>query len=108
AELWRRLTTRGFRGSLRVISEGATRRRRAEKADAENLQRIPSARTIARLMTIGGDRLSEAETVTAAALEVGGPALVEARELIANFPAMIRHKTIAALTPWIERARASL
>jgi transposase len=108
AELWRRLTARGFRGSLRVVTEWATRRRRAEKADAENLQRIPSARTIARLMTIGRDRLSKAETVTVAALEAGVPALVEARELIASFQAMIRHKTVAALTPWIERARASL
>jgi transposase len=108
AELWRRLTARDFRGSLRVVTEWATRRRRAEKADAENLQRIPSARTIAQLMTICRDRLSKAETVTVAALEAGVPALVEARELIANFQAMIRHKTIAALTPWIERARASL
>ena len=55
AELWRRLKARGFRGSLRVISEWATRRRRAERVDAQNLQRIPSARTIARLMTIGRD-----------------------------------------------------
>ena len=31
AELWRRLKARGFRGSLRVISEWATRRRRAER-----------------------------------------------------------------------------
>ncbi|HEX3942666.1 MAG TPA: transposase family protein, partial [Rhizomicrobium sp.] len=58
AQLWRRLTPRGFRGSLRVVGEWATRRRRAEKADAENLQRIPPARTIARLMTIGRDTLS--------------------------------------------------
>lgn len=108
AELWRRLSARGFRGSLRVVTEWATRRRRAEKADAENLQRIPSARTLARLMTIGRDRLSKAETVTIAALEAGVPALVEARELIASFQAMIPHKTIADLTPWIERARASL
>ena len=90
------------------MTEWATRRRRAEKADAENLQRIPSARTIARLMTIGRDRLSKAETVMVAAFEAGVPALVEARELIANFQAMIRNKTVAALTPWIERARASL
>jgi transposase len=62
AELWRRLAARGFRGSLRVISEWATRRRRAEKADAQNLQRIPSARTIARLMTIGRDLLTKAAT----------------------------------------------
>ena len=52
SELWRRLKTQGFRGSLRVISEWATRRRRAEKADGA-LSRTPSARTIARLMTNG-------------------------------------------------------
>ena len=108
AELWRRLTARGFRGSLRVVSEWATRRRRAEKADAKNLQRIPSARTIARLMTIGRDTLSKAETVTVTAIEAGVPTLVEAREIIAEFHMMIRRKTVAALTPWIERARASL
>lgn len=78
AELWRRLTARGFRGSLRVVGEWATRRRRAEKADAENLQRIPSARTIARLMTIGRDTLSKAETVTVAAIEAGVTERLEA------------------------------
>jgi transposase len=108
AELWRRLKGRGFRGSLRVISEWATRRRRAEKADAQNLQRIPSARTIARLMTIGRDLLTKAETVTVAAIEAGVPSLVEAREIIAEFHLMIRRKAEADLTPWIERARASL
>jgi transposase len=108
AELWRRLTARGFRGSLRVVSEWATRRRRAEKVDAENLQRIPSARTIARLMTIGRDRLSKAETVTVAAIEAGMPALVEAREIIAEFHVMVRRKAAAGLATWIERARASL
>ena len=108
AELWRRLTARGFRGSLRVISEWATRRRRAERADAQNLQRIPSARTIARLMTIGRDLLTKAETVTVAAIEASVPNLVEAREIIAEFHLMIRRKAEAGLTPWIERARASL
>ncbi|MCK1618229.1 transposase [Bradyrhizobium sp. 159] len=108
AELWRRLAARGFRGSLRVISEWATRRRQAEKADARNLQRIPSARTIARLMTIGRDLLTKAETVTVAAIEAGVPTLVEAREIIAEFHLMIRRKTEAGLIPWIERAHASL
>jgi transposase len=107
-ELWRRLTARGFRGSLRVIGEWATRRRRAEKADAENLQRIPSVRTIARLMTIGRDTLSKAETVTVAAIEAGVPPLVEARQIIAEFHMMIRNKVATGLTPWIERARISL
>jgi transposase len=82
--------------------------RRSERADAENLQRIPSARTIARLMTIGRDTLSKAETVTVAAIEAGVPTLVEAREIIAGFHMMIRRKAAAGLTPWIERARASL
>jgi transposase len=108
AELWRRLATRGFRGSLRVVGEWATRRRRAEKADAENLQRVPSARTIARLMTIRRDTLSKAETVTVAAIEAGVPALVEAREIIVSFNMMIRRRAVAGLTPWIGRARASL
>jgi len=108
AELWRRLAARGFRGSLRVVSEWATRRRQAEKADAQNLQRIPSARTIARLMTIGRDLLTKAETVTVAAIEAGVPTLVEAREIIAEFHLMIRRKTEVGLIPWIERARASL
>ena len=31
-ELWRRAKEQGFRGSLRVVGEWATRRRRAEKA----------------------------------------------------------------------------
>jgi transposase len=108
AELWRRLKARGFRGSLRVISEWATRRRRGERADTQNLRRIPSARTIARLMTVGRDLLTKAETVTVAAIEAGVPTLVEAREIIAEFHLMIRRKVEAGHTPWIERARASL
>ena len=80
AELWRRLVVRGFRGSLRVVGEWA----------------------------IGRDTLSKAETVTVAAIEAGVPTLVEAREIIAEFHIMIRRKAVAGLTPWIERARASL
>ena len=59
-------------------------------------------------MTIGRDTLSKAETVTVAAIEAGVPTLVEAREIIAEFQTSIRRKAVAALTPWIERARASL
>src|SRR6185437_9864273 len=89
-------------------AEWATRRRRSERADAENLQRLSSARTIARLMTIGRDTLSKAETVTVAAIEASVPTLVEAREIIAEFHLMIRRRAVAGLTPWMERARASL
>ncbi len=98
----------GFRGSIRVVTEWATRRRRAEKVDAEGLQRVPSARTIARLMTVGRDTLSKSETVTIATIEGGVLPLVEARELIANFHTMIRKKAEAELDPWIVRAQASL
>ena len=64
-------------------------------------------------MTIGRDTLSKAETVTVAAIEAGVPTLVEAREIIAEFQSggghmMIRRKAAAELTPWIDRARASL
>jgi transposase len=41
AKLWRRLKLDGFRGSQRVVSEWATRRRRAEKASDQQLQKGP-------------------------------------------------------------------
>jgi len=81
--------TRGFHGSSRIVSEWATRRRRAEKASDQNLQKVPSARTIARLMTMARDHLSKADSVTVAAIEAGVLALVEARTLIERFHAMI-------------------
>lgn len=108
AELWRQLRQHGFRGSLRVVTEWATRRRRAERMDATTLHRTPSARTIARLLTVGRDGLSRAETVTVAAIEGGVPQLVEAREVIAAFQAMVRRRSMAELGPWLERARGSL
>lgn len=107
-ELWRRLKRMGFRGSLRVVSEWSTRRRRAERADAAGLQRIPSARTIARMMSTGMDNLSKADSVTIATIEAGVPALVEARELVADFHAIIRRRDGRQLNPWLERARPSL
>lgn len=108
AELWRHLKQQGFRGCLRVVTEWAARRRRAERVDGGALNRAPSARTIARLMTIGRDSLSKSETVTVAAIEGGVQSLVEAREMIAAFQAMIRKKSLTDLEPWLERARSSL
>lgn len=108
AELWRRLRSQGFRGSLRVVTEWATRRRRADQINADTLSRIPSARTISRLMTSSRDTLTKAETVTAAAVEAGVPALVEAREIVAAFHLMIRLKTKGDLSNWVERGRDSL
>jgi transposase len=76
--------------------------------DASALSRAPSARTIARLMTVGRDRLSKAETLIVAAIESGVELLVEAREIVADFQAMIRRKALAELDPWIDRAKTSL
>jgi transposase len=43
AELWRRLRAAGFRGSLQVVTEWATRRRRAEAAPDGGPRKCPSA-----------------------------------------------------------------
>lgn len=83
AALWRALRDEGFAGSLRVVTEWAARRRRAEKA--ESMHRAPSARTVVRLLTVEPDILSRAETVTLAAIEQGAPQLVEARNTVAAF-----------------------
>jgi transposase len=108
AELWRRLKGQGFHGSLRVVSEWATRRRRADRVSLQQLQKVPSARTIARLMTMARDHLSKADSVTVAALEAGVPALVEARQLVERFHRMIRQKDEGDLHSWIADAGASL
>jgi transposase len=106
-ELWRRLKMHGFRGSLRVVSEWRTRRRRAETVTDQQLQRVPSARIIARLMTTGRDHLSKADTVTMAAIEGGVPTLLEARTLLDRFHAMVRRKS-PDLDGWITDATTSL
>jgi len=107
ALLWRQLRQQGFRGSLRVVTEWAIRRRQADKTD-NALTRTPAARTIARLLTIGRDQLSKSETVMVAAVEAGVPLLVEAREIVATFQAMVRKRLTDALDPWLERAKSSL
>ena len=59
-------------------------------------------------MTIGRDTLTKAETVTVAAIEIGVPLLVQAREVIAAFQSMVRRKCIEELEPWLEQARHTL
>ncbi|SDH20865.1 Transposase [Pelagibacterium luteolum] len=107
ADLWRRLCRKGFKGSLRVVGEWATRRRRAEQADAA-LRRIPSARTIARLMTTGRDRLTKPETVIIAAIEADLPNLVTARSQIEAFNTMIRTRDAGGLADWLEQSSQGL
>ena len=108
AALWRELRDIGFRGSLRVVAEWTTRRRRAEQVNIEGLTRVPSARTVARLMTMARDTLSRTQTVTVAAIEAAVPTLVQAREIVDAFHTLIRRKQEAALDGWLETAAASL
>ncbi|MGY4353104.1 transposase [Bradyrhizobium sp. GM7.3] len=92
AELWRRLKGQGFKGSLRVVAEWTTRRRRAETISHQQLQKVPAARTIAQLMTTKRDHLTRAETVTLAVIEQNVPMLADAQALVGRFHAMIRRK----------------
>ena len=90
------------------MSEWSGRRRRSESADAGAIGRAPSARTIARLLTIGRDQLSKAQTITVAAIDRGVVALAEARDLLAEFQAIIRRKALTELDAWLDRAAGSL
>ncbi|KAB2707518.1 ISL3 family transposase [Brucella intermedia] len=107
AELWRQLRLAGFGGGLRVVTEWATRRRRAEKAE-NGLGHAPAARTIVRLMTLERNNLTKAQTMTVAAIEEQLPDLVEARDVVESFHEMLRRKSKDDLDTWIDRAAASL
>nr|WP_244571340.1 transposase [Mesorhizobium carmichaelinearum] len=99
---------KGFHGQSGVVSEWARRRRLAEKADQSALARTPSARSIARLMTLARDDLSKSDAVLVAAIENNVPELPIARTLIDDFHRMIRSKAAAKLDGWLEGAKASL
>ena len=108
AALWRELRNLGFCGSLRVVAEWTTRRRRAEQVNIEGLTRVPSARTVARLMAMERDTLSRTQTVTVAIIEAAVPTLVKARQVVDAFHTLIRRKQESAFDSWLETAAASL
>ncbi len=108
AELWRQLRARGFTGSLRVVGEWATRQRRSEQVPDGAPGQVPSARRLARLLTIARDGLTKADAVVVATVETEVTGLVEARSLVSAFQAMVRKRRHADLDGWIERAAASL
>ncbi|MFC3639336.1 transposase [Camelimonas fluminis] len=91
-----------------MVSQWAQRRRLAAKANQSGLARTPSARVIARLMTVARDGLAESEAILVAAIEVNVPELVVARTAIGDFQSMIRSKTARRLDDWLVAARSSL
>jgi|TARA_B100002003_G_scaffold205199_1_gene198506 transposase len=105
AELWRRLRGSGFPGSLRVVSEWATRRRRDDAAAAP--ARCPAPRALARLLTSARDRLTRAEALIVATAEQAAPDIAAARGLVDGFHALIRKRDVDGLDAWIAAALAS-
>lgn len=108
AELWRRLEMDGFRGSLRVVGEWATRQRRAERALPTGVGKSPSARRIARLLTTARDHLSKADAVPVAQMETVLPDLANARLLADQFTCMVRKSRADRLASWLAKAECSL
>ncbi|MGF1552157.1 MAG: transposase, partial [Paracoccaceae bacterium] len=114
AELWRRLRASGFppkagsfgnAGSLRVVAEWATRRRRDEAADRP--RRCPSPRALARLLTLARDKLTRAEATIVATVEREVPALVAARQATEAFHRLVRGRDSEGLDAWLTGALAS-
>ena len=76
------LRAAGFGGSLRVVTEWTTRRRRASRAGAnrpDSITTLPSARTIARLLTSDRDCRSAEALRIRVAVETASPTIVAAR-----------------------------
>jgi len=109
AELWRRLQkTAGFCGSLRVVAEWATRRRRAESAGPERLRKPPPPRVLSRLLSSERDHLTKGDAIMVARVERRVPLLVSARDLVARFHGMVRDRDPDALPSWIADAAGSV
>lgn len=105
AELWRRIQAAGFVGSLRVVGEWATRRRRDDRL-GQPAGPSMSAQTIARGLTVERDTASAAITLVNATIETAAPDLIAAREVLDRFHAMMRSKDATRLEPWIASAKA--
>lgn len=108
AELWRRLKGDGFRGSLRVVGEWASRQRRAERALPTGASKSPPARRIAGILTTGRDLLNKADSVLVAQIEAALPALARARVLADQFTTMVRNRSANQLGAWLAEAEGSL
>jgi transposase len=110
AALWRNLKTAGFVGSHRVVTEWATRRRKEEvtPSDDNRPRKSPSARVIARMMTVERDKLSKTVARTIAIIEGAVSRLTAARDLIDRFHDLIRGRASADLEAWLAAAKPSL
>ena len=109
-ELWRRLRAAGFGGNLRVVTEWKTRKRRATKAGMTHsgpTTTVPSAHTIARLLTSERDCKSAEALRIRVAIETASPRIVAARNLYDRFRTIIAAKKPDDLATWIRDAAES-
>jgi len=108
-ELWRRLRSAGFSGSLRVVSEWRTRKRRSVRTSGDQPPqlRMPSARAIARLLTTERASKGDETARLMVAIETASPAIVKARNLLDRFAALISAKKHDLLDPWLSDAAKS-
>ena len=108
AELWRRIRADGFKGSLRVVTEWATRQRRVETSAWPTAGRRPAARKIAGMMTMGRNHLSRPDAVFVARIESAVPAVAAACALTRRFTNMVRNGEYGYFDEWLTEAEDSL
>ena len=110
AALWRLLRTKGFRGSLRVVTEWATRRRNDAIAspDGQPPRKPPSARQVAKLMTKERAAPPSALVRTMAVIQAKMPDLVAARDLMDRFHDLVRHRDSGKFGSWLAEASSGL
>jgi transposase len=110
AALWRAMKAKGFTGSLRVVSEWATRQRKDEGTATRDKRpgKTPSARSIARMMTTERDTLSKAVARTVAMIGDAVPGLTAARDLLDRFHRIVQHRKDKRLDHWLADAKTGL
>lgn len=82
--------------------------RRSQATELRQIQRAPSAKTIAKAVTTERDRLTKGDAILVASIEAAAPKLAQARALLDRFHAMVRRDASQELDPWIADASPSL
>jgi transposase len=82
----------------------ATRRPDDSSDPTGRVRKTPSARKIARFMTIKRDQVPRDQGSIMAKIAHDVPPLLEARDLVDRFHEMMRQQKVADLDPWIATA----
>jgi len=115
ARLWRDLRDAGFKGGMRVVTEWVSRQRLAAleqqpgpaPASAVQLPTRPAAypaRRVARMLAADLAVLAEPDRDHVEQLLALSPALAKVRDLAQRFGALVRTRSVDALTPWLADA----